>query len=442
MRRLERIAFVDHLSAGGVSRFMLALISHMSALYPDTRITYYVSRANISRDSLDAHFATFANVTLVPLEPPALNPTTQRRSGLIGRAMATLRVAPPLYYMVRWLWRRLRTSIVPPSADWWRYRLPAQVEASLSGYDVVYFGWPFYCEPVETTAPLVATFHDFHFKRFPESYVRPQLELLERETRQWLARCSAAVTSTRFIEADLQSYYGDIAPAVEVVYLAPYSFEHPSPEAITETLARLGVRKPYALYSGGRSGHKNFVAVLEAIGILKEQGAGVHLAITGLGSEDIGTEISAHPADPVHRMNLLVQQYGLERGVDYFPLGYVENADVDALTAGADVVVSASLYEAGCGPANDAWQAGVPVAFSNIPPFLEQIEHFGVRAWIFDPHDPGDVAEKIRSAVFDTEATREMVERSRSAFTTYTWDDVAREYYRVFAEAAERGPRT
>jgi glycosyltransferase involved in cell wall biosynthesis len=140
-------------------------------------------------------------------------------------------------------------------------------------------------------------------------------------------------------------------------------------------------------------------------------------------------------------MNEIVRRYGLVRGEDYFPLGYVPNDKVDALTAGADVVVSASLYEAGCGPANDAWQAGAPVAFSNIPQFLEQLERFGVKAWVFDPHDPHDVADKIRSAVFETETTRQMVEQSLHAFESYTWDDVAREYYRVFAQAAEGGAR-
>src|SRR5574340_305029 len=128
------------------------------------------------------------------------------------------------------------------------------------------------------------------------------------------------------------------------------------------------------------------------------------------------------------------------RDEDFNALGYVSNADVDALTSGADVVVSASRYEAGCGPAMDAWQAGAPVAFSNIPPFLEQMERFGPQAWVFDPLDPDDIAEKIRSAIYDTERSASMVEQSLKAFAVYTWDDVAREYYRVFAEAAEAGP--
>src|SRR5574340_744774 len=128
------------------------------------------------------------------------------------------------------------------------------------------------------------------------------------------------------------------------------------------------------------------------------------------------------------------------RDEDYHALGYVSNADVDALTSGADVVVSASLYEAGCGPAMDAWQAGAPVAFSNIPPFLEQMERFGVQAWVFDPLDPDDIADKLRAAIYEPERSREMADASLAAFAEYTWDDVARESYRVLAEAAEQDP--
>lgn len=442
--RLRRIAVLDHMSAGGVSRFLLALLTHMAALYPNTHITYFVSQVNIDRDGLREAFEAYPNVDIEPLDPPitdALERGQVRRNWLWRVSVSILKLVPALHRVLLSAWERLRDGVFAVLADraaWWRYRLPAEVVGRFDEFEVVYIGWPYYCEPIKTSAPIVATFHDFHFKHFPNAYGNSQRELVERETAAWMKTCTTAVTSTKFIRDELLSFYGDLRPEVEVVYLAPYGFDRPSSEAIEATLGDLGVRHPYALFSGGRSGHKNFVAILEAVGILKSQGTPVHLAITGLGSDGIGKPSDAHSSDPVHQMNRLIRKYRLVRGVDYFPLGYVPNSEVDALTAGADVVVSASLYEAGCGPANDAWQAGAPVAFSNIPQFLEQLDRFGVKAWVFDPHDPSDVAEKIRSAVFDAEATTEMVETSRHAFDAYTWDNVAHEYYRVLAEAAHR----
>jgi glycosyltransferase involved in cell wall biosynthesis len=288
---------------------------------------------------------------------------------------------------------------------------------------------------------VVATFHDFHYKHFPEAYSAGQIYVLDSGVAEWLRRCRTAVTSTNFIRDELLEYYRRVAPPTEVIYLASYGFHRPKETAIDEAIQRLGIKRPFALYSGGRSSHKNVARIFEAVGILRQQGVEIHLAISGSGSDEVGLPApTAIPEDPIHAMNEAIARYGLVRGEDYFPLGYVSNADVDALTAGADLVVSASLYEAGCGPAMDAWLAGVPVALSGIPPFLEQIEHFGVQAWVFDPRDPADIAEKMRSGIYDRERSVQMVEASLDAFARYGWDDVAHEYYRVFAEAAEAGP--
>lgn len=448
VRDLERVAIVDHLSAGGVSRFLMALICHLGTLYPKTEFTYFVSQANIERDDLKQVFASHPNVVLAPIvgpdmapppEPPSAEPV--QRGAWWTVPVGVLKRYPPIHRALlgalEGTRRAVRNIISPPPPLWWQYRLPEEVVRRFSAYDVVYHGWPYFLEPIQTPTPIVATFHDFHFRHFPEAYPKDQLELVERTTSGWLRSCATAICSTRFIRGELLSFYPDDAPPVEVVYLAAYGFHRPTSAAVDETLGRLGIQHPYALFSGGRSSHKNLVAILEAIGILRQRGVKVHLAITGLGADAIGLPSKENEADPIHRLNELIAEYDLERFVDYYPLGYVSNEDVDALTAGADVSVSASLYEAGCGPAMDAWLAGVPVAFSAIPPFLEQMERFGVDAWVFDPYDPKDVADKIEHAVFDKDTTTGMVERSLHAFDRYTWDDVARGYYEVFAQAAE-----
>jgi glycosyltransferase involved in cell wall biosynthesis len=439
-----RIAVVDHLSAGGVSRFLLALISHMAALYPECHITYYVSDTNIRRDSLDAKLSQHPNVSLRPMASPIQSaqtaPEQPQRGPLWTVPVGLLKRIPPLHKALLGMLVFAKNVVRPLPRQWWEYRMPDDVIAELAGYDVVYFGWPYYTMPVSFPVALVATFHDFHYRHFPDSYCTGQRLTLDSDTAEWLRRCRTAVTSTKFIRDELHRFYPSVDVPVEVIYLASYGFHRPTAEAIASTVEHLGLLRPYALFSGGRSGHKNLARILGAVGVLKQQGVPLRLVITGAGSQDIGLPSKEAPQDPIHEMNRMIEQYGLVRGEDYFPLGYVSNADVDALTAGADVVVSASLYEAGCGPAMDAWLAGVPVAMSAIPPFLEQQERFGVEAWVFDPLDVADIAEKLRSAVYDKARSAEMVARSLHAFEEYNWDDVAREYYRVLEEAAAAGP--
>lgn len=443
VRPLGTVAIVDHASAGGVSRFVLALLAHLATGYPQTSFVYYVSSLNVERDDLETKLAGLPNVRIRPIEPlqvPTSGPQPQpERGGLWRAGVRVLRAVPGLHRFVRDAYLSLRRRLGRAPQAWWEYRLADDVVTELHRFDVVYLAWPFLVQPIDIDVPIVATFHDFHFTRFPESYDPEQLRLMQRETRAWLRRCAVAVTSTRFIRDELLRFCGEAAPRIEIVYLAPYGFERPSQQVIDETVARLGIRRPYALFSGGHSAHKNLARVVEAIGLLKAAGTPVHLVITGAGSDRIGSGALAAQGDPMHAIDAAVEAHGLERGVDYSALGYVSNAQVDALTAGADVVVSASLYEAGSGPAMDAWQAGVPVAFSSIPPFLEQLQRFGVRAWVFDPLDPADIAEKIKGATSDTARSAEMVTASLSAFQQYNWEDVAREYYRVFAEAGGNG---
>ena len=75
-----RIAVIDHASAGGVSRFLLALLTHLAADHPDdVRISYFVSSDNIKRDKLDA---TVRRVR--ERHARADSPGVSRRSGTTG----------------------------------------------------------------------------------------------------------------------------------------------------------------------------------------------------------------------------------------------------------------------------------------------------------------------------------------------------------------------
>jgi glycosyltransferase involved in cell wall biosynthesis len=440
-----RVAIVDHVSAGGVSRFVLALLTHLSVRYPDSRFAYFVSAANIERDRLYEVLDGCANVEIVSIRPaiPLSNAdvvTRQERGRFWRVSVALLKRLPRLHSALRDAYVRLRDTVSSSSRSWYHYRLDEEVVEALGDYDVVYLSWPYFIEPILIDAPIVATFHDFHFKHFPQAYDRAALRLVERQTPQWLSEVAVAVASTRFIRDELLSYY-PVVERAEVVYLAPYGFEGATEQDVEDTIERLGVKRPYILYSGGRSAHKNLVSVFAALGEIKRRGHDVQLVITGHGTEVIGSDATLDTTDPAYAVNKVAVEAGLVRGDDYLALGYVSNMEVDALTCGANAMISASLYEAGCGPAMDAWQAGVPVVFSDIPPFREQLDRFGVEAWVFDPLDPIDIADKIESAVHDRSAALAMAARSKSAFSRYTWFDTAEGYYRVFEEAAEVGAR-
>jgi glycosyltransferase involved in cell wall biosynthesis len=442
-----RVALVDHrASAGGVSRFLYALLSHLADAHPQDEFVLLSVGETIDRDNLQAMFASRPNVAVAELpQPDDLMSMREEEAATRGRSDArrtlvdVIKRSRVAYDLSMRAYRWYQQRILGGKKPWYRFSFTAAAIELLDGFDVVFFAWPFFMEPAKLRTAAVGTFHDLHYKHFPDSYNPEMLRVLESQVRYWLGEMAAVVVSTRFIASDIRHYYPGVAESVDVIYLAPYGAQAKSPAEVEAARLAYGIPEKYLIYSGGRPRHKNIIVLLKALADLRTRGFEAPLVITGIGTEVIGDPHANLPeGDAATEINRYLAASGLQVGTDVIPLGYITNHDVDALTKGASAVVSASLYEAGCGPAMDAWQWGVPVAFSNIPPFVEQLDALGTQAWVFDPNNPKDVADKLAEILGDPESAKRIAEESKQAIGSYTWDDVAAAYYDVFLKARRR----
>jgi glycosyltransferase involved in cell wall biosynthesis len=438
-QRPLRIAIIDHLSAGGVSRFARALVTTLAARDDVAGVTYLVSASNVRRDGLSAAWVDAPKVTLRAIDGPVgaqdAGPHRGRAArDLIVRALGR---APSIYRSTQAAYRTVRRRVVKENPPWYEYRLAEDDVRSLDEHDVVFLAWPFYIEPFRPAGALVATFHDFHFRLFPEAYQAIQLELIDTQTDLWMRTCDVRVFSTRFMRGEAERLYPTVETSSVVVPLAPYVGANTGGATDSARMRALGIRPPYISFGGGRSAHKNILGLVRACALLREREIDIQLVITGLGTEVIGSD-SLPSDDPAWPVREEMRTRGLVAGREILPLGYVADADVDAITRNAALVVSASLYEAGCGPALDAWTLGTPVAFSRIPPFVEQLELLGVEALTFDPRDPADIASTVEHALAHPDEMRAMAGRSREAIARHTWAEVADGYVAAFREAMER----
>lgn len=296
--------------------------------------------------------------------------------------------------------------------------------------------FPYYLQPADIRAPLVGTFHDFNHLYFPANFGRSLVRQMDRQLKFWTQRSDATVVSTRFVEQDLLKHYPGSIGKTSVIFVAPYNRTPTTDQARRNALDRFGLKdQSYVIYPSNHSHHKNLVALLRAAGKMKQREGilAYPVVFTGFGTDALGTGKWASFAEA----DAYLAQSGLNLGTDVRGLGFVTDEEVDALTQSARVVVSTSLYEAGCGPALDAWQFGVPVAFSNIPPFVEQLDALGVEAMVFDPRDPDDIARVVWSAMTDREASLAMAARSKTAIAGHSWERAAAAYLGVFQDAIE-----
>lgn len=417
---------------------MRALVSALASASQDNEITLFADASAVERDGLDSLFSEQPNVVVRRMGAlPAADPQPAA-SRLAWLRRFAKRITP----LAR-LYHGYKAKQAEREAAWFDYAIDEETLLSLAEYDVVHFAWPYFVEPAQIGAPVVVTMHDFNFKYPFGNFSDRMIAVVERQTPVWLDVASAVVVSAESMRRELCKFYPESRTPVSIVRLTHFSITAHSTDDVHAAAAKFGLPEDYVICASNTSRHKNIESLIRAAGILKARGSRVPLVIAGANTQHIGEYVGAnfpqnHPLAEFERLSTILADLGLELGTDIWPLGYVSDADIDALIRGAALVVAPSLYEAGSGPALDAWAGGAPVAFSDIPPFKEHLEFLGTEAFVFDPHDPADMADAIQRALDDPVGTRAMAERSRDAIARYGWSEVAAGYLDVYRRVAAR----
>jgi glycosyltransferase involved in cell wall biosynthesis len=405
-----KVAVVDHiLNPGGGVRVARALLPAMKKIRPDLELTFFANEHGMKRDGLHE-----------VLRDHNIKTSTLRSVKLSGKDLFGIRGSRHVLGLMQ---RKLSSfnSVLPLSISG---DLKRELEDVLQGFDFVFFTWPFHLKCPRLSCPMAGIFHDYNYKYyFSGQAMHGGLEkFLNDHMPDWLERATPIV-STEFMKSEVKKFYPSYGDKVRVVPIAPMSeLSGIDVEQSREIVAKLGIPKNYILCPTQTTGHKNAGPLIAAQALLKQKGHSTALVFTGSGTEGI---------------NGRACEIGVERNQtpqDVFGLGYVSNEQIDALIQCAAVVVNPSLYEGGNGPGFDAWARGVPVAMSRIPPFLEHLETHDVRAEIFDPRSPQDIAEKLERILLDPKKAAEDTEHSKTAISRFTWEASAAGYLAVFDE--------
>jgi glycosyltransferase involved in cell wall biosynthesis len=411
-----KIAVIDHIgNHGGGSRVVRSLLPALKRVGPLIELAYFGNPAAIRRERLVEEFAP---VGIPVIELKSLRLAHGRIWGG-DYARRAVQIAQAHWLGAKpWLPLQLSGDVV------------REIQQRVRGYDLAFYPWPFLLAFPQLDCPSVGIFHDFNYKYyFSGNFVfsSAQRKQLEREVPVWLDSCFPVV-STKFMASELASFYPKAAAKTHVIPLAPLSGVDLIPVGqARETVRQFDLDRPYILYPTHLCSHKNIGPLIAAMALLRVRGHAVRLVLTGAGTEAVRG--NAH--------EIGVRLGG--GGGDVLGLGYVSNVQMNSLIQCAAVVVSSSLYEAGNGPGLDAWGCGTPVAMSNIPAFVEHLEVLGVRAQVFDPHCPQDIADKIALILDNPDVARADAEHSRTSMKRMTWDDTAAGYLRVFWQAMQRG---
>lgn len=401
-----RIAFVDNLPVGGgLSRFSYMLCKNLLQEDRSVHIDYYVHQTNLIRTP---ELNTLGgNISVKLLEASRLPSFTKRVANKVAGKL----------------------GFTTQNGD----VVMQEIENRVKGYDVAYFPSAHMMLRPNLTVPVTGTIHDFNWKYFfgreifPSSFV----EQMDGAVVNWMQSSPTACSSYDVVN-EAKKLYPGISNYPDVVHLAPVAFSKDIEEQEAEkALASLGIDYPYIIFPGNFFPHKNHLNLFSAFSLLRQRKgySNLKLILTGMHTDQIAFGIAERTGVQ------LVTKNSPNKYFDIRGLGYQPNHIIDALIKKARLLVSPSLYEAICTPGMDAWHFGTPTAISDIPPFREHEQVWGIRSAFFDPMDPLHIADTLEKYLNNYPAAQEDGIISRQNIAKYTWDKVAQGYLKLFQKA-------
>jgi glycosyltransferase involved in cell wall biosynthesis len=238
--------------------------------------------------------------------------------------------------------------------------------------------------------------HDAAALRHPEAYSPAYVAYQRRMLPALARRARVLITVSEFSRGELVEMLG-VAP--ERITVIPEGVDErffaATPDRVVA--ARYALPERYVLALGTVSERKNLDVLGRAAGALHERG--IELVVAG--SE---------------RGYLRGSAAGLRR------LGYVGEADLPAVYAGAQALAMPSRYEGFGLPCLEAMAAGTPVVAAARAALPETVADAGL---LIDPDDAAGFAQALVSVVDDPDMHARLVAAGRSRAARFSWSATA-----------------
>jgi len=403
-----RLAFVDNLPVGGgLSRFSYLLCKNLLQVAPTLQIDYFVHRINLLRTP-EINSLTGKNVQVKVLESSLLPATISER--IIKKIKS---------------FNKAQSGLMDQDLE---------LEKRIKGYDLAYFPSAHMMRKPNLSVPVTGTIHDFNWKYFfgQQIFSTSFVEEMDTAVIEWMNSGLTACSSYDVV-TEAKKLYPGLSKYPEVVHLAPVVFSsNLKEEEAQKVLADLDIDYPYIIFPGNFYPHKNHLNLFAAFYLLKQrkQYENLKLILTGMHTDQIKFGIAERAGVQLLTKNSPNKHFDI-RG-----LGYQSNHVIEALIKKASLLVSPSIYEAICTPGMDAWHFGTPTAISDIPPFREHEQVWGVRSAYFDPMNPKNIADTIDEYLSNNAKAQEDGKISQENISKYTWDITAKGYLKIFEKAA------
>ena len=289
------------------------------------------------------------------------------------------------------------------------------LDAAIAGSDIFHASNQVRCAP--RRAKLTATLHDLTCWVMPELHTPANVRADHAFAKQVLQRAAGLIAVSENTRQDAIRILGIASEKITTIHsgVAPEYFD----------AAPAYRSRPYVLYVGTLEPRKNLETLLDAwLGLRSDLRQEFDLVIAGPRGWISDATFARVHAESTY-------------------LGYVHEAQMPGLVAGATLLAYPSLYEGFGFPVVQAMAAGVAVVTSNNS-CLPEIA--GDAALLVDPRSASEIAAALNRLLESESERTELARRGRARAERYRWERCAAEslefFHRVISQDLRRNPRS
>jgi glycosyltransferase involved in cell wall biosynthesis len=275
-----------------------------------------------------------------------------------------------------------------------------------------------------TDLPTIYHPHDLQYMHLPQYFSRRRRLATDVYLRTLSRRANMVAVASSWCKQDVIREYGIAEKKIAVIPLAPASSAYAPPTAqdVESVKSQFSLPPAFAFYPAQTWPHKNHIALLRALALLRDR-RGIVVPFVS----------SGFCGDFFPKIQAVVRELGLESQAKF--LGFVPNLQLQCLYTLSRCVVIPTKFEAASFPLWEAFLAGVPAACSNVTSLPQQA---GDAALIFDPENIEQIAEAIEMLWTNESLRAELVRRGRANVAQFSWSTTAKTFRSHYRRLAHR----
>jgi len=278
--------------------------------------------------------------------------------------------------------------------------------------------------PLPYNGPQVVTVCDMSCFDMPQTHPKERVEQMQRNLPAAMAKADHIIVISEATSNALQRWCNVDKSRITNTYLAADPrFQPLTADDLTLPLASLGLTtQAYVLCVGTLEPRKNLTTLFIAYSGLP-QALRQRYPLVVAGMSGWKTEALFKSAEDLIRRNELRL------------LGYVSDALIPSLYAGAAAFCYPSRYEGFGLPALEAMASGVPVITSNQTSLPEVVGDAGL---MFDPDDVDSLREELQRLLEDRVFADLLGQRGLARSKIFSWERCARETFAVYEKVMQQ----